>query len=76
MADRRDIFGLEHPFFAPLWRRVAVVLVCIGWAMFEFVEGSPFWGMLFGGLGIYCGWKLFFAFDPEAVAKKEEPDRE
>ncbi len=55
---------VQHPFFRPLWRRVAVVAVCLGWAVVEFVHDAPFWGMLFGALGLYCGWQFFVAFDP------------
>ena len=23
---------VDHPFFRPLWRRIALVAVCLGWA--------------------------------------------
>jgi hypothetical protein len=26
----------EHPFFRPLWRRILLVAVCVGWSIFEF----------------------------------------
>ncbi len=55
------MFDLNHPFFRPLWVRVTVVLVCLGWAIFEFATGTPFWGTLFAGLGIYCGWQFFLS---------------
>lgn len=48
-----------HPFFRPLWRRIAVVAVCLGWAGFEFVSGSPFWGILFGALGCWAAYEFF-----------------
>ncbi len=46
----------EHPFFRPLWRRVAVVAVCVLWAGFEFYHGEQFWGMLAGGMAVYGAW--------------------
>ena len=58
------MFDLNHPFFRPLWRRVAVVAVCLGWAGFELATGSPLWAVIFGGLGLYAAWGFFFAFDP------------
>ncbi|MCR4268785.1 DUF3329 domain-containing protein [Nitratireductor sp. ZSWI3] len=54
-----------HPFFRPLWRRVAVVAACLGWGLFEFVSGGPFWGVLFTGAGVYAAWVLLIAFAPE-----------
>lgn len=59
-----------HPFFRPLWRRVAVVLVCLGWGLFEFVSGSPFWGMLFTGAGAYAAWELLIAYAPDETEKE------
>ena len=55
---------LNNPFFRPLWLRVLVVALCLGWALFEFVAASPFWGALFGAIGLYCGWHFFFNFHP------------
>jgi hypothetical protein len=56
MAKFLDI---DHPIFRPLWVRILVVAVAAGWAVVEFVTGSPFWGMLFGGMAAYAGWKFF-----------------
>jgi len=58
------MFDLDHPFFKPLWLRVAIVVVCLGWAAFEFVGGSPFWGILFGAIGVYSAYRFFVSFDP------------
>jgi hypothetical protein len=61
-------FDLNHPFFRPLWLRVLVVALCLGWAAFEIAAGSPMWAILFGALGLYAAWGFFVAFDPR------EPD--
>ena len=50
---------LRHPFFRPLWLRIATVAACIVWAVVEFVTGQPFWGMLFLGISAYAGWQFF-----------------
>lgn len=57
-------FDLNNPFFRPLWLRALIVALCLGWAAFEFVAASPFWGLLFGAIGLYCGWHFFFNFHP------------
>ncbi|MGB3312992.1 MAG: hypothetical protein WBB85_01155 [Albidovulum sp.] len=54
-----------HPFFRPLWRRVAVVTACFGWALFEIITGSPGWAMLFGVAGLYAAYVLLIAAQPE-----------
>lgn len=64
------LIDVQIPFFIPLWRRVAVVILCLGWAVVELVAGSPFWAVLFGALGVYCGWQFFFAFDPKPDDRK------
>ena len=46
----------NHPWFRPLWRRVAVVAFCVAWAIFEFATGTPFWGVM--ALGFRRIWHL------------------
>lgn len=58
-------FELQTPFFRPLWRRCLVVALCLGWAVFEFVTGSPFWGIIFGAFGAIAVWQFFLAPWPE-----------
>ena len=55
---------LNHPFFIPLWRRVLIVALCLGWAVFELVAGSPFWAILFGAIGLYAAFVWFLRFHP------------
>ena len=65
----------EHPFFRPLWRRVAVTCVCAGWAVFEFAANSPFWGMIALGFTAYAVWQFFYLYkapeNPAAPDGKE-----
>lgn len=58
------LLDVQHPFFRPLWRRIAVVAVCLGWAAVEFAQDALFWGVLFGAVGLYCAHQFFIAFDP------------
>ena len=52
-------FDLQVPFLRPVWRRVALVAVCMGWALVEWATREPFWTMIFGALGVYAAWQLF-----------------
>lgn len=36
----------EHPFFRPLWRRILVVAICLGWSILEFWSNAPTWGYI------------------------------
>lgn len=56
----------EHPFFRPLWRRVAVVAVCAAWSIFEFSNGATMWGTIAGGFTAYAVWQFFFLYKEPA----------
>ncbi|MER8975253.1 MULTISPECIES: DUF3329 domain-containing protein [unclassified Mesorhizobium] len=60
----------EHPFFRPLWRRVAVVAVCLVWSVIEFATGTPFWGVIALGFAGYAVWQFFYPYKP---ADEDEP---
>lgn len=53
------MFNLDHEFFRPLWVRIAVTAVALGWSVIEFLTAAPFWGVLFGATGLWCGWSFF-----------------
>ncbi len=72
---KNDFFVLRQPFFIPVWRRVATVAGCLGWALFEFTMGSPGWGVLFGGIGLFSAYGFFVGFDAQAIRDKAEKDR-
>ena len=61
----RDFFDLQKPFYRPLWIRLTIVILCLAWAVVEFVSGTPFWGVLFGAIGLYAGYQFFVVFDPK-----------
>ncbi|MCY4452678.1 MAG: hypothetical protein OXC01_12075 [Immundisolibacterales bacterium] len=59
-----SLFDVQTPFFRPLWRRVAVTVVCLAWAAMEVSTGAVFWAILFGAAGLYLAWQFFVVFDP------------
>ncbi len=67
-------FDVRHPFFRPLWRRIAVTAVCLGWALFELSGANVFWAILFGGIGGLCVWEFFIVYDEANYADRDEDD--
>ena len=62
------------PFFAPLWRRVVIVALCLGWALFEVATGSPGWALMFGAAGAYAAFKLLGPGYRHAQEDKDKND--
>lgn len=54
----------EHPFFRPLWRRIAIVAVCAIWAALEWAANSQFWGMIASGFTAYAIWQFLYLYKP------------
>lgn len=52
----------DHPFFRPAWRRWATALLPLLWAGWEFANGYPGWGLLFGAAGAYAFWMLILRY--------------
>jgi hypothetical protein len=57
-------FDFQHPFYKPLWIRIAITGACLGWAVVEILGGNSFWAILFGSVGLYSGHQFFIAFNP------------
>jgi hypothetical protein len=57
-------FGVhDHPFYRPLWRRVAIVAVTLIWAGFEiFVAGDGFWTVLALAMALYAVWAFLLNY--------------
>ena len=55
-----SFFDIQIDFFRPYWRRVLTVAFCLIWAVVEFANAAPFWGVLFGGMGVYALHQFFF----------------
>jgi hypothetical protein len=61
----KKFLDTDHPSLRPLWVRLLLVAICLGWAVFEFATASPFWGVIFLGLGAYAIYGFFFDFNPD-----------
>ena len=60
-----QFFDLRVPFFVPLWRRIALVVFCVGWAIFEFSSGAVLWFCLAAGIAVMATWQFFLSGWPE-----------
>ncbi|ODN69442.1 hypothetical protein [Methylobrevis pamukkalensis] len=54
----------QHPFFRPRGRRIAVVALCVVWAIVEWIGNQPFWGMLALAMAAYGYWTFFINYTP------------
>lgn len=66
----------EHPFFRPLWRRIAVVCVCAAWAAWELWLAEPMWTTIAVGMAVYAAWTYLIAYKapPEAGSSGAPPE--
>ena len=60
----------DHPFFRPLWRRIAVFVVCLVWSALEFYGGSQNWGVIALGFAGYAAYAYLFRYSPPDENKK------
>lgn len=65
----------EHPFFRPLWRRIAAVAVCLFWAVLEFMTNAQTWGFIALAFAGYAVWQFFINYrpPPEDAARADRP---
>ncbi|MFV2001526.1 MAG: DUF3329 domain-containing protein [Paracoccaceae bacterium] len=57
----RRFLDPNDPFFRPLWIRVVVLVILLGWSAYEFATATPFWGVLFLAVGVWFYWVFFVA---------------
>ncbi len=70
---RRSYFDVRSPFFLPLWRRVAVVAVCVAWVGVEVLAGSLGWAAFVGAIAAFLIYEFFIAFDPAQYTEEDDP---
>ena len=64
----------DHPFFRPLWRRIALVAFCAIWSAIEYYNGQEFWGMAALGMTAYAAYSYLWLYrEPPAPPAGEEP---
>lgn len=56
----------DHPFFRPVWRRAAVIAVCLVWSAVEWWNGETFWGLLTLAIAGWGVWVFFLNYQPPA----------
>ena len=63
-------FGVhDHPFYRPLWRRMAIVATTLLWAVFELLwVKDGFWPILASATFLYSIWAFLLNYKspPEA----------
>ncbi|MCH2094940.1 MAG: hypothetical protein MK160_07450 [Rhodobacteraceae bacterium] len=59
------MFSLRHPIMRPLWRRLALTALSIGWSVMELTLGNFLWAAVFGVIAFYCVIEFFVRFDPQ-----------
>lgn len=62
----------DKAFFRPLWRRIAILIVCLAWTGLEWLGGPGFWSVLATGVTAYAIWILFIRFDHEPVDESSD----
>ena len=75
MLTRRDA---EHPFFRPLWRRVATVAFCAAWMLWELYNGEMFWTIIVAAITAYAAWTFLIDYGRREAGRpiserEEEP---
>ncbi|MEH6719091.1 MAG: DUF3329 domain-containing protein [Aurantimonas endophytica] len=61
----------QHPFYRPLWVRIAITAVVIGWSALEWANGETIWGALTAGIAGWAIWMFFITYDPDAPRAAE-----
>jgi hypothetical protein len=60
----------EHPFFRPLWRRLAVIAACIAWTGVEVTAGEKVWALVASAAVCYAVWQLLLRYSPPDAGDK------
>ena len=61
-----NLIDPTHPFYKPLWRRIAVVAACGAWFAVEIIWWiSPFFIPITGALFAYTAWVLLLKWKNE-----------
>lgn len=52
------LIDLTDQFYAPVWIRVAVVVVLAGWGLVELVFAETVWAVISLSLAAICAWRF------------------
>lgn len=59
------MLNANDPFYRPLWRRIVIVALCLGWGAFEIAFGTPIFALIFLAVGGYAAYRLLLTFNPD-----------
>lgn len=58
----------KHPFYRPLWRRIVIVAICVGWFLFELlVSHSQLFMPITAALAAYSAWVLLIGWKDDSA---------
>lgn len=63
--------GFDDPRLRPLWLRILLVTVCLGWGLFELAGGAIGFALVFLGFGAYLAWRLLVTYSPDIPEDRE-----
>lgn len=64
----------KHPFYKPLWRRVAMVVTIALWLAFEvYQQSSGLWIAVAGGMLVYAVYTFFITWPKDAPEDDAAP---
>lgn len=65
----------KHPFYKPLWRRVAIVVTVALWLAFELYQmNSGLWIALAGGMLVYAVYTFFITWPKDQPGDDVKPN--
>ena len=67
---------IDHPFFRPLWRRVAVIVFCLAWVGWELYNQSYTWALIVGGMAAYGVYVFFIAWNKDKAGPEPKDTQE
>ncbi len=62
----------NHRWFRPLWVRLVLMAFLACWTVFEFVWGSPMWGVLVAVFAALSFYGFFLDFNPQEPPEGED----
>lgn len=66
------MFDFNNPFYRPIWLRLLIVALCLGWGIVEITTQSPGFAILFLAIGGYAAYRFFVTFDPKTSDPSED----
>lgn len=67
--DRPMFKAPDHPFYRPLWRRIAIVVVAAVWTGLEVLRGGePTWMIISGFIFLYAAWAFLIGWKEPPAA--------